>query len=295
MPPGMAQPYSGPGRTVAAACGPGSSFMADNLGWPGCGTWTANPRQATVDRNAVNIWHWGPWAATNPITKATQYAAGTKLTRLPGVNYAPVGFMPVWPGFNPGTAPAPSPHPANPSPSVPVPRAAVPDLQDGPGRQTGPRGPRQRSRHTYRVARRPWGEPDPGTDPEDPRPPRPNEREKKMRAPAALRAALSAAYAATETADVIEALFDALPKHIQKTVPKTGRLGPGARLAPGTPYASVSDKARHLYDNWEQLDVNEAAWNLLQNHVTDEIIGRLFGGADQFANKHLFGSRFVFI
>lgn len=114
-----------------------------------------------------------------------------------------------------------------------------------------------------------------------------------MRVPGFLRKALAAAYSATETKDAIDAIYKALPKHIREKTKKSGRTRRGSRLPPGTPYSTTHDKALAIYLNFEQLDLQAAARNLLTNHVEDAVLGRLFGGSDQFARDYLHGNRLL--
>lgn len=114
-----------------------------------------------------------------------------------------------------------------------------------------------------------------------------------MRAPKGMARLLGVAYAATETKDAIDAIFEALPKDVQKTAPKTGRVMAGGRLPKGTPYTSTFDKAKHIYDNLDKLSVELAAYNLLRNHLEDEVIGRIIGGSERFNKAHLNGNRLL--
>lgn len=98
-----------------------------------------------------------------------------------------------------------------------------------------------------------------------PRRPRKDEKEKKLSA--RQQAALSAAFFFTEVDDVVQSLWEALPDHRQE-----GR-GTWAR-------------AQDLYQHWDEVDFEEALWNLWANQVEDAIIGAI-SGLDTKAHKKL--------
>lgn len=123
-----------------------------------------------------------------------------------------------------------------------------------------------------------WPNPDVRTRPSEP--PGPKVKERKARIPGWLAKAAKAAWDGTEVVDLIDALFDALPEHIQATVPRTAITSPSA-FRPGVRYAGPLDRALHLYRNIHHLNISEAVVNVVVNHIQDEIIGRAMGTADR--------------
>lgn len=118
------------------------------------------------------------------------------------------------------------------------------------------------------------------------RPPRPREKERKGQVAAGVGAAVKAAFAASEGKDAVEALWDALPDHIKRSTPKTGRTRKGALIGEGQPYSTVLDKALHLFKNLKHLNLSVAARNLLINQIVDKFIGTLSAkGADKLRKQ----------
>ena len=115
----------------------------------------------------------------------------------------------------------------------------------------------------------------------------------QRRVPRAVSMALGAIHQATEVKDFVDALFEALPKELQKSAPKSGKTMRGSRLPPGTPYTTTYDKARQLYRHWHEVDFDDAVKELLKNHLEDELVGRISGGSDDFSKKRLGGARFM--
>lgn len=93
--------------------------------------------------------------------------------------------------------------------------------------------------------------------PSNPRPPTEGEKEKKGKISKAISIALKVAFEATEAIDFIDAVFDALPKKYHK-----GRLTPQAKL-------------RLIYLHSDEIDLNKMVLNVLANHYSDLVIGRL--------------------
>lgn len=110
------------------------------------------------------------------------------------------------------------------------------------------------------------------------RPPPARTREQKLRAtPAVIRVLQRAAHAATEGEDFVDALHSALPKRLQAK----GTYHHG-RWWPPSPQA----KAKAVWDNYREVDWNEAMVNLAVNHATDEVLGRASGAAQNFATRN---------
>lgn len=103
------------------------------------------------------------------------------------------------------------------------------------------------------------------------RPPPKDEKEKKGKT--LVRIAQLAVHAVGEGLDVLDAIHDALPKTVQaKAVFK------GGKWWNATPQA----KAQALYQNFDQLDLNEAIVNLIVNHYVDQLVGKSSAKAKQF-------------
>lgn len=108
-----------------------------------------------------------------------------------------------------------------------------------------------------------------------------NGKEKKAKTPAWLAAMTKAAFGATEMNDLIESLFEALPKDIQEKAPKSGRCrGPRCRNE-GAEFSTPLDKAKHLYKNWDSLSMPDALRNIVANQIEDAIMGRINAKADK--------------
>lgn len=177
------------------------------------------------------------------------------------------------------------PQPVAGSRPMPVPwvvqphRPVAPSVQMGPTRSYGyspPQGPGGDD----------GGPPGPGSSPEDPtnphKPPPPRTKERKGKIPKWFGGLAKAAWEATETVDLVENLFDCLPKPVQKKAPKTGVTMPDA-WKPGVKYTSAVDKAKHVYSNINQLDLDCAMRKVSCNHIEDMLWGRFFGGVDAAA------------
>lgn len=94
------------------------------------------------------------------------------------------------------------------------------------------------------------------------------ERKVKSKVPNLVQVIQKAGHAYGEVDDAISAIHDALPKEYQAK-----RKRPDYML-------------KALYRHWDKLDVNQAIVNLLANHVEDAIVGRISGGAKEYASKH---------
>ena len=109
------------------------------------------------------------------------------------------------------------------------------------------------------------------------RPPGPNEKERKVRAIAGAVALLQKAmHFTTEALDALDAIHDALPKELQaKGFKKDGRYWK----------ATPQSKLEAIAKNFDKLDLNEAVKNLIVNHLTDEVIGRVSGAGSREGSK----------
>lgn len=117
--------------------------------------------------------------------------------------------------------------------------------------------------------------PEIGNNHERKKPPR-NVRERKMRGPVML--GLMLADVISESAEVVDAVFEALPKDVQKKwdcnrsaafIDKAGQYG----------IDNADCKARALWHNWHKVDIVEAVRNIIANQVEDKLIGYLHKNA----------------
>lgn len=120
------------------------------------------------------------------------------------------------------------------------------------------------------------------------RPPRnPREKERKYRGGAAtvnsiMKAVAGVAYGATEVADAIDAIWDALPARVRAQYSRYGE-------------PSNKWKAIAIYRNLNSLNVSEAMQNLVVNQIVDAVVGRVAGRANREATRrgiHGLGANF---
>ena len=137
----------------------------------------------------------------------------------------------------------------SPTPSLPPRGDPIPGI---PERSTGTYGTTSTSPNPSRPVPR-----------TRPRPPQQGEKEKKGAIRKGMAQLLELAYAATEVSDLIDAVYQALPKRLQKK-----------GLTP-------QGKAVVLYRNADQIDLNQAVLNIVKNHFTDAVIGRANALADE--------------
>lgn len=117
-------------------------------------------------------------------------------------------------------------------------------------------------------------------------PPKKGEHERKGQIASGLGKAVAVAFAGTEAADAIDAIWEALPKHIRRGTPKSGMARKGAYIGEGTKYSTPIDKAMQIYRHYKSLNLSEAAKNLLINHFIDQIIGKMSrDGADKLRKQ----------
>jgi hypothetical protein len=98
-------------------------------------------------------------------------------------------------------------------------------------------------------------------------PPDPGVKEKKIRAYGAVASGLSKAFhGLTEAADLIDAIYEALPSQYR------------IKYRPGRPIR-YDEKLKAIWDNLDKVDPLEAASNIAKNGIEDGAIGRLNAGA----------------
>lgn len=195
-----------------------------------------------------------------------------------GVKTGPVATEVPWTGLpapRPGSRPRTVPFDLQPDQPV------APSPVMGPTRSYG--GQFDRPNPDKGVGPLPNG--DRPVAPENPHvPPGPRTKERKGKVPKWFAALSRTAWEATEAVDVVDNLFECLPKKVQKKAPKTGVTMPDA-WKPGIKYTSVIDRAKHVYNNVDQLDLDCAMRKLACNHIMDMLWGRFFGGVDNAAQK----------
>lgn len=225
-------------------------------------------------------------------TYAYEISPGNIRHNIMGMSWFPRHITPVKPTLQPGLrqmqAFAPIGYemlaPRMPFTLLPY-RPAVTDQRFGPVRSyTDPETATQTKNRPWWMQAPPGGPPSRSSTPSPWTPPGPRTKEKKARlGPAAMRA-VNEAWGATEAADLIDALFDALPEDIQKTVNKSGRVSQSG-WNPGLAFATPIDKGRHVFLNMDKLDIPEAIGNIIKNHFTDAVLGKIFGGAGKALTK----------
>lgn len=131
----------------------------------------------------------------------------------------------------------------------------------------------------------------PGNPPHKPSPPRKREKEKKLRVPRWLMAALKVAHEVTEYKDMIDAIWDGVPNQIKAKYEPRGVTRKGAYIGEGRKYYTPEQKAFIIYRHVNDIDWTDALLALAKNQIEDSILGRINAGADGFANKHLGGNR----
>lgn len=248
---------------VTDACGGGGGPVLQTQGWPACGADYVVNNVPDKQFFAGKIYYWGPYSRPFGGTRA-YYKPGFIMERLPGIpTTVRAGYV------NAPVGPVYSPRPGITLPMV-QPKTA-PQIK----------GPTQPPPPTFQPPIHKAVPPGPGV------------KERKGRAAPAVAAALAAAHGFTEGVDVVDALFEALPKNLQRETKRSGRTKRGAKIGEGKPFLTPLDKAMSIYRNLAHLDLNAAALNLLKNHLEDKIIGRMNAGADSFSRRNLGGSRFV--
>ena len=105
-------------------------------------------------------------------------------------------------------------------------------------------------------------------------PPVPGERQRKIltRTAKVGIALYKALDAASEAAEVVDAIWDALPKDVKKRWKecKVNRMGDSfGQYGPD----QADCKLRALYHNWHRVDVEQAVKNMIKNELQDRVIG----------------------
>lgn len=113
-----------------------------------------------------------------------------------------------------------------------------------------------------------------------PQPAQEGTKEKKTRASGIARFLLHAFNDASEGADAVDAVFDALPDDVKKRWRRKYERKPAPGLERSDfygQYASINDadwKLQAIWHNWDKLDQAKAVANIVKNQLEDAIIGR---------------------
>lgn len=125
------------------------------------------------------------------------------------------------------------------------------------------------------MRRVPAGSPMPGPGPGrvgGRRPPGPRERERKAKS--TMVHMLSILDAISEGAEVVDAIYDALPDDVKR---KWDRKGRGLIDNAGQYGIDGADwKLKALWHNWDKVDIDQAARNILANHIQDSVLGSIY-------------------
>lgn len=107
-------------------------------------------------------------------------------------------------------------------------------------------------------------------------PPKKNEKQRKVLTKTAKIgiALYKAIDAASESAEIVDAIYDALPDDVKKRWDRPDRVGDnfGQYGVDGADW-----KLQALYYNWHRVDVEGAIKNIIKNELTDRIIGGMQG------------------
>lgn len=128
--------------------------------------------------------------------------------------------------------------------------------------------------------------------PQNPSPPKRNERERKVKTPYGV-AIFRVLDLISEGADAIGAFYDALPAATQKKWKCNDQIGGpnvGNFLAgPGSQYgvAGAKCKAEALWHNWNKVNIPKAIQNLIENEIEDRILGKAFAARDRLRPRNI--------
>lgn len=204
---------------------------------------------------------WGPNSCAIP-----RFGLKTKIC-APATTYEPTWDRNITPRYLTATRTAPQVLPAPDTLRPPRPFYSI----SNPGRDK-PDDDRKRKLYEepgveWRLSVSPKEHVEPRTIEHKRRPPKQGEKEKKRRLPwPVIRQVITRLYdASTEAKDVVDALFDALPK---------SRQCGGAK--------SMNDRAYCVWKNMQYVDIDKAIWNLIKNEIGDRIVGRFVGNVGRY-------------
>lgn len=106
-------------------------------------------------------------------------------------------------------------------------------------------------------------------------PPQKGTKERKTKAQKVMAKLFEEAMGLTEAIDLIDVLYDALPKEVRKKTPKTGVVSKTG-FNPGMKYVSPWDKAKAVFTHFGELDLPKAMAGVVANHFSDKAWGHLF-------------------
>lgn len=170
---------------------------------------------------------------------------------MPDPNFAR-GLPSVRPGTHPLAGPAPDPAP-EPEPE-PVSDGAI---SGGTGRSIGADGV-----HPVRPR------------PRIPRLPREREAKATSRSKKILLALFKVLDEASELADLVDSLYEALPKETRDKW-KCNRNLFGVDSAGQYGISNADCKAKALWHNWHKVDPEQAVENIIKNHIYDKVVGAM--------------------
>lgn len=273
--PGWNQDFTCASITSAFADGP---YMA--MGFGTCGVVTGSPSTyvpwdgvsntvSPVVRLTSGIprqwWNLGRWSRPAGSTAAPVFyrppiavPGDPVFEPMPDITTTPAWYNPMAP--KPGSPYQPSP---TPPPYQDIPNRPRGSPSSPPG---GPKYPPEWPDAGYYPPT--WGDPTPPRPPWfPPKPPGPGKKDVKIRT-FIPRLAQILVGAVTEASDITEALFEALPDHAQRSWRWNGR---GWELAKAP--SSFPKQANRVWKNFDQINWNEAAKNLLWNAAEDAAFG----------------------
>jgi len=113
------------------------------------------------------------------------------------------------------------------------------------------------------------------------RPNRPD-KERKLKARPIVQGALKVIGTVTEGADLVDAIYDALPERFRPRWKNTNHVK--RKL-------TYKEKLQALYDHWDQVDLPEAVKNIVVNQIEDYFYGKVgkIGGEISRAHGHHYG------
>ena len=274
-------PPMGPWVRCGGPVGPDRAYMYTKQDYGKCSN------VGLTGQSVSNAWLWGTevirptstrfmrLSRNNPPGAGGGYFIQEYWTRKAGTyDPEPVPAGPRPPGYNPELGVHPTVQRVLPS-AKPNP---MPDPHADPAGEgkadTGYAG------RTIGGSGTPGGKPVRPTKPEPRQPPKKNERQRKAmsRSKQLMVAFFKALDDVSEAAEVVDAMYDALPPKVKKKWACDGFM-PGRHPLIDTAGQYGLDradcKASALYHNFHNLDVEAAVENIIKNHLSDKIVGAM--------------------
>lgn len=213
-----------------------------------------NPRGPGVYLRHVESWS-RTTATPNTVPKGLVRAVPMPYP-MPDPNFAR-GLPSVRPGTHPLADPSPEPQPEVQPDTAGDGATTGGSSSGGIGRAVTPQGVRP-------IAPRPRV------------PPRPREREAKAtsRSKKILLALFKVLDEASELADLVDSLYEALPKETRDKW-KCNRNLFGVDSAGQYGISNADCKAKALWHNWHKVDPEQAVENIIKNHIYDKVVGAM--------------------